>query len=296
MPGLPQVVGAVVPVAVPGGDDQAGGGRAVAGGVVVGEGAGDLPQVIGGLGLCQAQVVQPVLAQDHGGAHRVAQAEDAIGAAVDARAVGDVRVLGGEVRVLGEDVGEVPVAAGLGGLGELGGLAGVHHDVGDVVAGHGDGDAVGVARVRHPGDLQGHADELLDGRLQLALGVRGGVREQRRHDLQGGDLGVGVGGSAASAAGGESEGGGTGGGTAQEGSAREHPCSFRGRGRTVRSRGGDRAVRGHGHGIGVTRTWAGSGGRRRRRGPLGPGDPPAAPPGGRGGPRCGRGSGRRGGG
>src|SRR5699024_1688118 len=99
-----------------------------------------------------------------------------------------------------------------------GGLSGLHHHVGDVVAGHGDRDAVAVAGVRHPGDLQRHADEVLDGGLQLPLGVRGGIREQRCHDPQRGDLGIG-GGSAASAAGGESEGGGAGGGTAEEGAA-----------------------------------------------------------------------------
>src|SRR5699024_9295746 len=145
VPGLPEVVGAVVPVPVPGGDDQARGARAVPGRVLLGEGAGDLHQVVGGLRLGEAEVVQPVLADADRRTHGVTQAEDPVAAAVDARAVGDLVVLRGEVRVLGEDVGEVPEAPGLRGLGELGGLSGLHHHVGDVVAGHGDRDAVAVA-------------------------------------------------------------------------------------------------------------------------------------------------------
>src|SRR5699024_6595091 len=107
------------------------------------------------------------------------------------------------------------------------------------------------------------------GGLQLPLGVRGGIREQRCHDPPRGDLGIG-GGAAASAAGGESEGGGAGGGTAEEGAASGNAWSWRGRGRPVRARGGWRAVAGAAASVpGGARARGGGGGcggRARRAG------------------------------
>src|SRR5699024_1286045 len=116
LPGLPQVVGTVVAVPFPGGDDQPGGAAPITGRVLLGEGTGDLLQVRGGLRFVQAQRVQPVLAEGDRRTHGVAQTEDPEGLAVDARPVGDLLVLRGQVRVVGEDVGEVPVAAGDGRL------------------------------------------------------------------------------------------------------------------------------------------------------------------------------------
>src|SRR5699024_10705778 len=104
---------------------------AVAVRVVLGERAGHLHQVLGGLGSVQAEVLQPVRTDDHAGSDHVPGAVDAVDRAVHAGGLVHVRVLRDQVRVVagGDVVGQVPDPASLRRRDKALVLAGDHHDV-----------------------------------------------------------------------------------------------------------------------------------------------------------------------
>ena len=144
---------------------------AVAVGILLGECLRDVVQILGRLRCLQPEVGEPVLADDHGGAHDIASPEDAVHLAVDARRLlnlGEGRL---QVRVVVEVVGQVPERASLRVANEGGVLALDDHHLRDVVPGKRDVGLVCVRRVGDPVDVEIDTHDVLERRSDLVLGL-----------------------------------------------------------------------------------------------------------------------------